>query len=226
MSRRRRSDLRRLLDTGIVGILRGVPAAKTVEVAEALAAGGVDVVEVTVDTDGALQAIDRVSDVFDRSEVLVGAGTVLDAETAGAALRAGAEFVLTPSFDPDVVATCNRYGATVASGVLTPTEAVEAYSAGADLLKIFPASTLGPSHISSLKGPLAHLPLLPTGGISLDNVGEFLEAGADGVGVGGALVDESAVARDEHGVITERATAFREAIEDKRGSASFENGNE
>lgn len=212
----RHSDLARVLDTGIVGILRGVPAEKTTAVVEALVDGGVDVVEVTADTDGALENIARVRDAFDPSEVLVGAGTVLDAETAGAALRAGAEFVVTPSFDAGVVDTCNRYGAVVAPGVMTPTEAVEAYEAGADLLKVFPASTLGPGHISSLKGPLTQLPLLPTGGVSLDNVGEFVAAGADGVGVGSSLVDSDAVAAEEYDVLTERAASFREAIEAAR----------
>lgn len=216
MSSQRHADLERMLDTGIVGILRGVPAEKTVEVAEALADGGVDVIEVTADTDGALDTIARLSAAFDRSEVLVGAGTVLDSETAGAALRAGAEFVVTPSFDAEVVRTCNRYGAVVAPGVMTPTEAVNAYEAGADVLKVFPASTLGPGHIGSLKGPLEHLPLLPTGGVSLDNVEAFVEAGADGVGVGSSLVDSDAVAAGDYEVLTDRAAAFREAIESAR----------
>jgi 2-dehydro-3-deoxyphosphogluconate aldolase/(4S)-4-hydroxy-2-oxoglutarate aldolase len=216
MSRQRNADLDRLFETGIVGILRGVPAEKTIDVAAALADGGVDVIEVTADTDGALNTIDRLSSAFDRSEVLVGAGTVLDGETAGAALRAGAEFVVTPSFDAEVVRTCNRYGAVVAPGVMTPTEAVDAYEAGADVLKVFPASTLGPGHVGSLKGPLEHLPLLPTGGVSLDNVEAFVEAGADGVGVGSSLVDSEAVAAGDYGVLTERAEAFRESVENAR----------
>ena len=216
MSRQRQRDLDRLLETGIVGILRGVPAEETIDVAGALADGGVDVIEVTADTDGALDTISRLSSSFDRSDVLVGAGTVLDSETAGAALRAGAEFVVTPSFDADVVRTCNRYGAVVAPGVMTPTEAVDAYEAGADVLKVFPASTLGPGHIASLKGPLEHLPLLPTGGVSLDNVEAFVEAGADGVGVGSSLVDSEAVAAGDYDILTERAEAFREAIERAR----------
>lgn len=216
MRRQRHADRTRLLETGIVGILRGVPAEQTIEVVDALAAGGVDVVEVTVDTDGALETIARLCETFDRSEVLVGAGTVLDAETAGAALRAGAEFVVTPSFDDGVVETCNRYGAVVAPGVMTPTEALTAFEAGADLLKVFPASTLGPGHVRSLKGPLEQLPLLPTGGVSLDNVEAFVAAGADGVGVGSALVDSEAVAAAEYDVLTERATAFREAVDAAR----------
>ncbi|MFA1611001.1 bifunctional 4-hydroxy-2-oxoglutarate aldolase/2-dehydro-3-deoxy-phosphogluconate aldolase [Halobellus rubicundus] len=218
MSRKRHADLGRIRETGIVGILRGVPEAKTIDVVEALAAGGVDVVEVTADTDGALDTISRLSDVFDRSEVLVGAGTVLDSETAVAALRAGAEFVVTPSFDRGVVEACNRYGAVVAPGVMTPTEALTAYEAGADLLKIFPASTLGPGHVRSIRGPLDQLPLVPTGGVDLDNVADFIEAGAAGVGVGSSLVDGEAVAAEEYGAIRERAASFREAIERARSA--------
>ena len=216
VTRRHHTCFDRLLDTGVVGILRGVPADQTVEVADALRAGGVDVIEVTADTDGALDTISHLRETFDRSDLLVGAGTVLDSETAGAALRAGAEFVVTPSFDPGVVDTCNRYGAVVVPGVMTPTEAVTAYEAGADALKLFPASTLGPGHVRSLKGPLPQLPLLPTGGVSLDNVAEFVDAGADGVGVGSSLVDSEAVAAEEYGVLTDRATSFREAVESAR----------
>jgi len=216
MSRKRHVNLERLYDTGIVGVLRGVPAEQTVEVAQALVDGGVDVIEVTADTDGALDTIARLDDAFDRSEALIGAGTVLDGDTAGAALRAGASFVVTPSFNEEVVRTCNRYGVVVAPGVLTPTEAVTAYEAGADVLKIFPASTVGPGHIRSIKGPLEQLPIIPTGGVSLENVEAFIDAGADAVGVGGALVDSDAVADENYEALTERAAAFRDAIDDAR----------
>lgn len=212
----RLANLNRLLDTGVVAVLRGVPEAKTVDVASALVDGGVDVIEVTVDTDGALDAITALRETFDRSEALVGAGTVLDSDTAGAAIRAGASFVVTPSFDEGVVRTCNRYGAVVASGVMTPTEAITAYEAGADVLKIFPASTLGPGHIRSMKGPFDQLPFVPTGGVSLDNVEAFVDAGADAVGVGGALIDDEAVEQEHYDVLTERAAAFRDAIESAR----------
>ncbi|WP_144905444.1 bifunctional 4-hydroxy-2-oxoglutarate aldolase/2-dehydro-3-deoxy-phosphogluconate aldolase [Halobellus captivus] len=215
MSPQRHADLDRLLETGIIGVLRGVPAAQTVDVADALVAGGVDVIEVTADTDGALDTVSRLRERFDRSEALIGAGTVLDADTAGAALRAGASFVVTPNFDEAVVRTCNRYGAVVAPGVMTPTEAVTAYEAGADVLKVFPASSLGPGHVRSLKGPLEHLPLIPTGGVSLDNVEAFLEAGADAVGVGGGLVDADAVADEDYDALTERAAAFRDVIDER-----------
>lgn len=206
----------RILDTGIVGILRGVPSEQTHRVVDALVAGGVTTLEVTADTPGAVDTIDRLTDAFDSEDVLVGVGTVLDSETAGAALRAGANFVVTPSFDPGVVETCNRHGVAVAPGVATPTEAVEATEAGADLLKVFPAGPLGPDYVGAMGGPLGQLPLLPTGGVSLDNVEDFFAAGASGVGVGSSLVDGDAVDREDYAELTDRAERFREAIEAAR----------
>jgi 2-dehydro-3-deoxyphosphogluconate aldolase/(4S)-4-hydroxy-2-oxoglutarate aldolase len=214
MQRHRAVD--RILDTGIVGILRGVPGEQTHRVVDALVAGGVTTLEVTADTPGAIDTIDRLTDAFASEDVLVGVGTVLDPETAGAALRAGADFVVTPSFDRGVVETCNRHGVAVAPGVATPTEAVEASEAGADLLKVFPAGPLGPDYVSAIGGPLGQVPLLPTGGVSLDNVADFLAAGAAGVGVGSALVDGDAVEREAYGELTEGAERFREAIQTAR----------
>jgi 2-dehydro-3-deoxyphosphogluconate aldolase/(4S)-4-hydroxy-2-oxoglutarate aldolase len=212
----RHAAVDRLLDSGVVGICRGVPGDRTPAVVDALVAGGVDTVEVTADTDGALDTIDRLTDEWDRESALIGVGTVLDAETASAAIRAGAGFVVTPSFDRGVVETCTRHGVPVAPGVATPTEAVAAAEAGADLLKVFPAGSLGPGHVSSLAGALGQLPLFPTGGISRSNVEAFLEAGAAGVGVGSSLVDADAVAREDYAELTERAAAFREAVETTR----------
>ncbi|MFC5368788.1 bifunctional 4-hydroxy-2-oxoglutarate aldolase/2-dehydro-3-deoxy-phosphogluconate aldolase [Salinirubrum litoreum] len=206
----------RILDTGIVGILRGVPAEQTHRVVDALVAGGVTTLEVTADTPGAIDTIDHLTDAFDREDALIGVGTVLDSETASAALRAGADFVVTPSFDRGVVETCNRHGVAVAPGVATPTEAVEASEAGADLLKVFPAGPLGPDYVGAIGGPLGQLPLLPTGGVSLDNVADFFDAGAGGVGVGSSLVDGDAVEREDYAALTERAEQFREAIESAR----------
>jgi 2-dehydro-3-deoxyphosphogluconate aldolase/(4S)-4-hydroxy-2-oxoglutarate aldolase len=206
----------RLLDTGIVGILRGVPADKTHRVVDALVAGGVTTLEVTADTPGAIDTIDHLTDAFDREDALIGVGTVLDSETASAALRAGAGFVVTPSFDRGVVETCNRHGVAVAPGVATPTEAVEASEAGADLLKVFPAGALGPEYVGAMRGPLGQVPLLPTGGVSLENVAEFFEAGASGVGVGSSLVDADAVEREDYAELTDRAQQFREAVESVR----------
>ena len=205
----------RIVDGGVIGIMRGVESSKAVDVAAALREGGVTAVEVTADTPGAMGMIEDIADAMD-GEVLVGAGTVLDSETARAALLAGAEFVVTPSLNEDVIGTCNRYGAPVAPGVATPTEAVRAFEAGADLAKVFPASSLGPDHVASVGGPLGQIPLVPTGGVSLDNVAEFVEAGAVAVGVGSSLVDGDAVAAEDYDALTERASAFVDAVADAK----------
>jgi len=205
----------RIADGGVIGIMRGVDREKAVDVATALEAGGVTAVEVTADTPGATDMIADIAAAAD-DETLVGAGTVLDSETARAALLSGAEFVVTPSLNEAVIETCNRYGAPVAPGVATPTEAVRAFEAGADLAKVFPASSLGPGHVASVGGPLGQIPLVPTGGVSLDNVAEFVEAGAVAVGVGSALVDGEAVADGDYDAIRERAAAFSEAVADAK----------
>ena len=210
-------DMQQLVDSGVIAVLRGVDEADVEQVAEALIAGGVTTLEVTADTPGAIDMIGDLAAAYaDRDDVLIGAGTVLDAETARAALLAGAEFVVCPSFHEDVVETCNRYGAVVAPGVATPTEAIEAYEAGADLVKLFPASDLGASYLGSIKGPLGQIPIAPTGGIGPENAGEFIEAGACAVGAGGSLVDDDAIAAGEYDVLTENAEALVAAVEDAR----------
>lgn len=204
----------RIRDCGVVAVMRGAESETVVETAEALVDGGVTTLEVTADTAGSAEMIRTLSDELD--DALVGAGTVLDAETAQSAIAAGAEFVVSPSFNRDVVETCNRYGTLVAPGIMTPTEAVEAFEAGADVVKLFPAKTVGPDHLSALKGPLGQIPIMPTGGVSAENCGEYVEAGAMAVGAGSALVDRDAVDAGEFDAITENAEAFREAIETAR----------
>lgn len=205
-----------MVDTGVVAVLRGMDADAAVETVTALVDGGVTAVEFTADSPGAMEMLRAVSGTFD-DEVVVGAGTVLDSETARAALLAGAEFVVSPSLHEDVVATANRYAAPVAPGVMTPTEAARAYEAGADLVKVFPASVVGPGHLRALAGPLGHVDVMPTGGIGLDNVAEFVDAGAVCVGVGSALVDDEAIAAGDFAAVTERAAAFADAVAAARG---------
>ena len=205
----------KIVDGGVIGIMRGVESSKAVDVAAALRGGGVTAIEVTADTPGAMGMIEEIADAMG-DDVLVGAGTVLDSETARAALLAGAQFVVTPSLNEDVIETCNRYGAPVAPGVATPTEAVRAFEAGADLAKVFPASSLGPDHVASVGGPLGQIPLVPTGGVSLDNVAELVEAGAVAVGVGSSLVDADAVAAEDYDALAERASAFVDAVADAK----------
>jgi 2-dehydro-3-deoxyphosphogluconate aldolase/(4S)-4-hydroxy-2-oxoglutarate aldolase len=206
----------RIVESGVVAVLRGMDPGVAVQTAEALAAGGVTALEFTADTPGAMEMIREVSEALGE-DVVVGAGTVLDGETARSALLAGAEFVVSPSLHADVIETCNRYAAPVAPGVMTPTEAVEAYEAGADMVKVFPAATVGPGHVSALKGPLGHLTIMPTGGVDLDNVADFVEAGADVVGAGSAIVDDDAIAAGDFEVLTETAEAFRTEIAAARG---------
>jgi 2-dehydro-3-deoxyphosphogluconate aldolase/(4S)-4-hydroxy-2-oxoglutarate aldolase len=212
------ADFERIVDSGVVAVVRGADADLAVDVAGALVEGGVTAVEVTADTPGAVEMIEDVAGALG-DEAIVGAGTVLDAETARAALLAGAEFLVSPNFDAGVVETANRYGAVVAPGVMTPTEAVDAFEAGADLVKVFPAATLGPGHVAAMKGPLSHIPMMPTGGVNLDNVAAFVEAGAAVVGAGSALVDLEAARAGEFETITETARAFRAEIEAARESA-------
>jgi 2-dehydro-3-deoxyphosphogluconate aldolase/(4S)-4-hydroxy-2-oxoglutarate aldolase len=194
----------RITDAGVVAVLRGLDHRTITDVAEAIVAGGVDAVEVTMDSEDGLAMLDALlADLSD--DVAVGVGTVLDAGTATAAIDAGAEFVVAPTFDPETVAVCDRRGVPVAPGVATPTEAHEAMAAGADLVKLFPAAPLGPDYLASIRGPLGHLPVMPTGGIGPDNAGDFFDAGACAVGVGSALVDDAAIERGDYDAITETA---------------------
>ncbi|MEZ3163455.1 bifunctional 4-hydroxy-2-oxoglutarate aldolase/2-dehydro-3-deoxy-phosphogluconate aldolase [Halorubrum sp. RMP-47] len=208
--------LSRLVDSGVVAVLRGVPADQLIEIAEALREGGVTAVEITADTPNVGDLIGEVAGSFD-DEVVVGTGTVLDSETARTTLMAGAEFVVSPSLHEDVIETCNRYGAVSAPGVMTPTEAVRGYEAGADFVKVFPAKTVGPAHLGAMKGPLGQIPMMPTGGVSPDNAAEYVEAGAFSVGAGGALVDYDAAERGDYEAITETAREFTRVVEEARG---------
>ncbi|GAB3417504.1 bifunctional 4-hydroxy-2-oxoglutarate aldolase/2-dehydro-3-deoxy-phosphogluconate aldolase [Haloparvum alkalitolerans] len=208
--------LQRIEDSGVVAVLRGVPADQLIDIADALREGGVTAIEVTADTPGVVDLIDEVSSSFADGETTIGAGTVIDAETARNVQLAGAEFVVSPSLHEDVIETCNRYGTVVAPGVMTPTEAITAYEAGADFVKVFPAATVGPGHVSAIKGPLSQIPIMPTGGVGLDNAGEFVDAGAFAVGAGSALVDYDAAERGDFASITETARQFTETVAEHR----------
>jgi 2-dehydro-3-deoxyphosphogluconate aldolase/(4S)-4-hydroxy-2-oxoglutarate aldolase len=208
--------LQRLVDSGVVAVMRGADPDTAIEVASALADGGVTAFEITAENPDAMDLVAELSASFDESAAIVGVGTVLDSETARAAITSGAEFVVGPTFDPGVVETCNRYGVPVAPGVLTPTEAVTAYEAGADIAKVFPASSMGPGHLSSIAGPLPQIPLMPTGGIDSDNVADYIEAGAAVVGAGSAIMDDAAIEAGEFESLTETARDFTRTIEEAR----------
>ena len=211
--RREISD--RLVESGVIAVLRGIDADRLVPTAKAFADGGVAGLEVTADDPGATEKIAALRNELDENAI-VGAGTVLDPATASAVIDAGAEFVVTPHTAPAVVHTCNRRGVLSMCGVMTPTEAVTALEAGADLLKVFPASTVGPDHLSAISGPLGPVDLVPTGGVSRSNVEAFIEAGAVAVGVGGALVDREAIADGAYAELESNAAAFVAAVDEAR----------
>ncbi|MFC6951473.1 bifunctional 4-hydroxy-2-oxoglutarate aldolase/2-dehydro-3-deoxy-phosphogluconate aldolase [Halorubellus litoreus] len=206
----------RMRESGVVAVLRGVDASDVRAVGDALRDGGVTAMEVTMGSDDSLAAIEALADHYRGDDVVVGAGTVLDAETARQVQLAGASFVVSPTFDEGVVETCNRYGIPVAPGVATPTEALNAYEAGADLCKVFPASSYGPGHLSSIKGPLPQIPLMPTGGVGPENAAAYVEAGAEMVGAGGSLVPDDALEREDYDEITARAEELVGVVEDAR----------
>jgi 2-dehydro-3-deoxyphosphogluconate aldolase/(4S)-4-hydroxy-2-oxoglutarate aldolase len=197
-------------ETGIVGILRGFDKESSLATTGALVRGGVRAVEITANTTGFEGTLTAVAEAHGGSDVAIGAGTVLDAETARAAISSGAEFLVTPTFDEGVVRTGNRYGVPVMTGVATPTEALSAYEVGAMMCKIFPASSLGPTFISSLGGPLEQIPLVPTGGVDRENAPAFFEAGAVALGIGSALAPTEAVADGDDEEVERRASAFIE----------------
>lgn len=205
------STVAHIEETGVIAVLRGVDPSTVVPVVDALRAGGVTAVEVTADSDGVLESIDRLTDAFD--DVVVGVGTILDAETASDAIDAGASFVVAPTVDESVIATCNEEETPVVPGAYSPTEAWRAHEAGADLVKLFPASTAGPGHLSSLLGPLSDLRLVPTGGVTPENAQAFIEAGAVAVGAGSSLVPADAERAVESGAITENAERLLAAVE-------------
>lgn len=205
----------RLKESGLVAVIRRPKQSQIHSIAEALVEGGVGALEITLDTPGALQMIKDLKDTY-KDRVLVGAGTVLDATTAKGAIDAGSDFVFCPIFDLETVQITNRYGRISIPGVMTPTEIVQAYSAGADILKIFPGAALGESYIKDLQGPLGHIPMMPTGGVSLDNVETFIKNGAIAVGAGGTLVDGKAVAEERYEVLTEITKQFIAKIQNAR----------
>lgn len=210
----------RILETiqrgGVIGVLRGVDADTVPSIARALADGGVSAVEVTADTQDAPDLIRTLSSDLAEREVVVGAGTVLDGATARAVQLAGAEFIVTPTVDEGVIETANRYATPVIPGVMTPTEAQQAIESGADAVKLFPASTVGPDHVGALRGPLPQLEVVPTGGVSAKNAGAYIEAGAMAVGVGSALVDEELVTAGDWDGLRERAETIVAAVEAAR----------
>lgn len=196
-----------ILENKIIAIIRGAKPTDALEIAKALCKGGIKVLEVAMNSPKALSTIEKISEELGE-EVLIGAGTVLDAETARDAISAGAKFILSPTVDIETIKMTKRYGKVSIPGAFTPTEILSAYENGGDIIKVFPA-TLGPSYIKNIRGPLPHIPLLPTGGIDLSNIREFIKAGAVGCGIGSALVSKNCEINEEYlNELTQKAREF------------------
>lgn len=189
---------------GVVAVIRMKESDKLEAVVEALAAGGVRALEVTMTVPRAIDMIAQLAPTLPPG-FLLGAGTVLDAETARLAILAGAQFVVGPVFRPEVIAVCHRYDVAAMPGCFTPTEILAAWEAGADVVKVFPATALGPGFFKDVRGPLPQVRLMPTGGVTLDNAGDWIRAGAVAVGVGTALLDSKAIAAGNYGILTANA---------------------
>ena len=206
-----------MIEVGIVAVVRSPDRDKLVEVAKALADGGVTVLEITFSVPDALEVIRQVRRELGET-VLLGAGTVLDAETARAAILAGAEFIVAPTLNLDVIRLCHRYDKAVLPGAFTPTEILAAWDLGADIVKVFPAEVVGPAFFKALRGPLPQIRLMPTGGVDLKTAAEFLRAGACCLGIGGQLVEPKAVAAGDFDRIRELARQYMAIVKQTRSA--------
>jgi 2-dehydro-3-deoxyphosphogluconate aldolase / (4S)-4-hydroxy-2-oxoglutarate aldolase len=208
------SVLGKIVGSGLVAVVRAEGCEQASRIAEACALGGVAAIEITFTVPGATEVIADLARRFAAGEILVGAGTVLDSETAHAAILAGAQFVVGPCLNPDAARLCNRHQVPYMPGAGTVKEIVEAMEYGADIVKIFPGETLGPAFIKAVRGPLPHACLMPTGGVSLENAGEWIRAGSVAVGVGGNLT--GGAKRGDYQSITDLARQFMGKIQQAR----------
>jgi 2-dehydro-3-deoxyphosphogluconate aldolase/(4S)-4-hydroxy-2-oxoglutarate aldolase len=201
---------------GVVAIIRMPDPAALRAVVDALAEGGVRALEVTMTVPRAIELIAEIAPTLP-GDFLFGAGTVLDADTVHRAVGAGAQFIVSPVFKPEVVKAAHEDGVPVMPGCFTPTEILAAWEMGADIIKVFPATSVGPGYLRDIRGPLPHIKLMPTGGVSIDNAGDWLRAGAVGVGVGSALVDTKAIAAKQFNVIADNARRIVANVREARG---------
>jgi len=212
----RNEDLKMMTEGEIVPVIRAGSSQEAFSVVEAVKAGGIKVIEITMTVPGAVKVLEELSNRY-KDEILLGAGTILDAETARIAILAGARFIVSPSLNLEVVEMVRRYGLIVCPGALTPTEVLTAWERGADIVKVFPCDNLGgANYIKALKAPFPQIRLMPTGGVNLTTCADFIKAGADCLGVGSALIDKKAVREGNFGLITERAVEFTKIIAETR----------
>jgi 2-dehydro-3-deoxyphosphogluconate aldolase/(4S)-4-hydroxy-2-oxoglutarate aldolase len=208
----------RIVEIGIVPVVRASSSKLAAQAAEAVCAGGIPIVEITMTVPGAVEVISQLASTVG-SQVLVGAGTVLDAETAQRCIDAGAQFLVSPGFDIETVKLANRLDTLVMAGALSPTEVIAAWKAGSDFVKIFPCGSVGGAkYIKALKGPLPQVPMVPTGGINLNTAAEFIQAGSAALGIGGELVSASALASGKTSEITDAARSYISIVREARAS--------
>jgi 2-dehydro-3-deoxyphosphogluconate aldolase / (4S)-4-hydroxy-2-oxoglutarate aldolase len=208
--------LRKIGDLGLVPVVRAQTADEALKIVDAIREGGVSVLEITMTVPGALGAIEQVARRFG-ADVLIGAGTVLDPETARACMLAGAQFVVTPTLDVRPIEMCRRYSVPIMPGALTPTEVLTAWTAGADVVKVFPCGALGgASYIKSLKAPLPQVDMIPTGGVSVKTAADFIKAGAMALGVGADLADTKAIREGNARLVTDKAREYVRLVQEAR----------
>ena len=209
-----------ILEVGIVPVVRTESAEGAIRAIDAIYRGGIRVAEITMTVSGAIRALEKLADKFG-DQILLGAGTVLDPETARACMLAGAQFIVTPSLNPATIEIAKRYSKVITPGALTPTEVVAAWQAGGDIIKVFPCSAVGGAkYIKALRAPFPQIEMIPTGGVNLETVGDFLKAGACAVAVGGELIDGASIRAGHYELFEERAKRFLEVIKKTREQMS------
>ncbi len=205
----------RLTDAGVVAVVRAENGEKAKRIADACMEGGVPAIELTFTVPMAHHVIEDLAKEYSDGSMILGAGTVMDSETARIAILSGAQYIVSPYFDPETVRLCNRYRVPCMPGAMTIKEVVSAMEAGADIVKVFPGEAFGPKILKAIKGPVPQAKLMPTGGVDVSNVGEWIKAGACAVGAGGALTGGAATG--DYKAITEKAKAFVQAVKEARG---------
>jgi len=212
----RNEVLHHIINTGVVAVIRMKDTDRLLKVIEAVRQGGVKSIEITMTVPGAVEIIRRLVPSVP-SDVLIGAGTVTDKDTAGKVIDAGARFVVGPILNQDIIRLCHERDTVVVPGCFSPTEIYAAWAAGADIVKVFPATSLGPKYFKDLRGPFPDIRLMPTGGVTIDNVGEWIAAGAVAVGIGSDLLDKKAIDEERYEVLTERAKRMVENFKKAKG---------
>lgn len=212
---KRMETIRRIAESGVVAVIRAESKEQGIKIVDAVKKGGIKALEVTMTVPGAIDIIKELTEVYKNEDVIIGAGTVLDPETARACILAGAEYIVSPMLNPEVVRLCNRYRVPVMPGIMTVKEAVEALELGAEVLKVFPGNAFGPSIISAFRGPIPQGNFMPTGGVSLDNVKDWIKAGAIAVGTGSDLTKGAKTG--DYDLITETAAKFVAEVKKARG---------